>query len=71
VNEKLRAFRRVLGNGLTATRSADSGSERNLVLRADVIKAVAGGTDIYPVHSIDEGIEILAGARGTIGDEVR
>jgi len=40
---------------------------RNLMLRGDVVEAVAAGQfRIYPVATIDEGIEILTGvAAGT------
>ena len=45
---------------------------RNLILRSDVVKAVAEGKfHIYPVKIIDEGIAILTGrfANGKPGDE--
>ena len=74
VNEKIEGFFDVCRvMGLTGKQGVliPAANVRNLVLRADVIKAVAGGQfHIYPVHSIDEGIEILTGMRaGTIGDE--
>jgi predicted ATP-dependent protease len=44
---------------------------RNLILRADVVQAVAERKfHIYPVRTIDEGLEILTGMRaGRIGEE--
>jgi len=43
---------------------------RNLVLRADVIEAGAQGQfHIYPVRTIDQGIELLTGVRAGTEDE--
>jgi ATP-dependent Lon protease len=67
VNEKIEGFFdlcRVVG--LTGRQGViiPTANVRNLVLRKDVIDAVADGKfHIYPVHKIDEGLEILTRAR--------
>ena len=65
VNEKIEGFYdicRVIG--LTGTQGAliPEANVRHLVLRQDVIDAVAQGRfHIYPVRTIDEGLELLTG----------
>jgi predicted ATP-dependent protease len=67
VNEKIEGFFDVCrANGL----SGDHGviiphqNVQNLMLRQDVVDAVKEGKfHIYPVHTIDEGIEILTGVK--------
>jgi predicted ATP-dependent protease len=66
VNEKIEGFYdicRVLG--LTGSQGViiPQSNVRHLVLRLDVIDAVAAGRfHIHPVHTIDEGLEILTAA---------
>jgi predicted ATP-dependent protease len=44
---------------------------RHLILRKDVVQAVAEGRfHIYPVHTIDEGLSILTGVRADAPDGV-
>ncbi|MCJ7580490.1 MAG: AAA family ATPase [Candidatus Aminicenantes bacterium] len=67
VNEKIEGFFDVcIAKGL----SGDQGvliphqNTQNLMLRRDVVEAVKEGKfHIYPVHTIDEGIEILTGVK--------
>lgn len=73
INEKIEGFYdvcRVIG--LTGRQGVmiPAANVRNLILRADVIEAVAQGKfHIYPVRSIDEGLEILTGNRaGEVGE---
>jgi ATP-dependent Lon protease len=65
VNEKIEGFYDVCRVvGLTATQGViiPEANVRHLVLRRDVIDAVAQGQfHIYPVRTIDEGLEILTG----------
>ena len=65
VNEKIEGFFDVCkAKGLTGTQGViiPHQNVQNLMLRGDVIDAVQTGQfHIYPVHSIDEGIEILTG----------
>lgn len=65
VNEKIEGFFDVCkAKGLTGTQGViiPHQNVQNLMLRADVVKAVAEGKfHIYPVKTIDEGIEILTG----------
>jgi lon-related putative ATP-dependent protease len=76
VNEKIEGFFDVCkAKGLTGTQGVviPHQNVQNLMLRSDVIDAVkAKKFHIYPVKSIDEGIEILtgveAGAVGTDGE---
>jgi predicted ATP-dependent protease len=70
VNEKIEGFYdicRVLG--LTGSQGViiPQSNVRHLVLRRDVIDAVAAGRfHIYPVHTIDEGLEILTAGPASI-----
>jgi len=72
VNEKIEGFYdicRVLG--LTGSQGVmiPESNVRHLVLRRDVIDAVAAGRfHIYPVRKIDEGLEILTAARAGAAD---
>jgi ATP-dependent Lon protease len=65
VNEKIEGFFDVCrARGLTGSQGViiPHQNVRNLMLRSDVVEAVAGGRfHIYPVKTIDEGIEILTG----------
>ena len=65
VNEKIEGFYDVCRIvGLTGKQGAlvPAANVRHLVLRKDVVQAVADGRfHIYPVHTIDEGLSILAG----------
>jgi ATP-dependent Lon protease len=74
VNEKIEGFFDVCRvTGLTGKQGVmiPAANVRNLVLRADVVQAMAEGRfHIYPVSSIDAGLEILTGmAAGAIGEE--
>jgi predicted ATP-dependent protease len=44
---------------------------RNLILRWDVVEAVARGEfHLYPIRTVDEGLELLTGVRaGTVEEE--
>jgi hypothetical protein len=43
---------------------------RNLILRKDVQQAIADGVfHIYPIHTIDEGLELLTGYKAGSPDE--
>ena len=71
VNEKVEGFFDVCRvHGLTGTQGVliPAANVRNLVLRADVIDAVAAGQfSVYPIRTIDEGIALLSGVRaGTV-----
>ena len=75
VNEKIEGFYdvcRIVGlTGKQGVLIPDS-NIRHLVLRSDVIQAVAEGKfHIYPVRTIDEGLEILTGmaADGGVGED--
>jgi lon-related putative ATP-dependent protease len=65
VNEKIEGFFDVCrARGLTGSQGVviPHQNVQNLMLRQDVIDAVSEGQfHIYPVHSIDDGIEILTG----------
>ena len=65
VNEKIEGFFDVCkAKGLTGTQGVliPHQNVQNLMLRTDVVEAAAKGLfHIYPVQSIDEGIEILTG----------
>ncbi len=65
VNEKIEGFFDVCrAKGLTGTQGViiPHQNVQNLMLRADVVEAVAQGKfHIYPIKTIDEGIEILTG----------
>jgi lon-related putative ATP-dependent protease len=74
VNEKIEGFFDVCkAKGLKGTEGVviPHQNVQNLMLRSDVVDAVKAKTfHIYPVHSIDEGIEILTGVEaGTVGAE--
>ncbi|MEW6300336.1 MAG: ATP-binding protein, partial [Thermodesulfobacteriota bacterium] len=73
-NEKIEGFFDVCRvKGLTGKQGVliPAANVRNLVLRADVVDAVAQGRfHIYPVRTVDEGLELLTGVRaGTPEDE--
>jgi ATP-dependent Lon protease len=73
-NEKIEGFFDVCRvRGLTGQQGVmiPAANVRNLVLRADVIDAVEKGQfHVYPVRTIDEGIEILTRVRaGTVEEE--
>lgn len=74
VNEKIEGFfdvSRVIG--LTGDQGVmiPAANVRNLILRADLVQAVAEGKfHLYPVRTIDEGLEILAGVEaGEVGEK--
>ncbi|HPW18069.1 MAG TPA: ATP-binding protein [Candidatus Aminicenantes bacterium] len=73
VNEKIEGFFDVCrAKGLSGTQGVliPCQNVRNLMLRADVVDAVkAGSFHIYPVRTIDEGIEILTGVEAGEADE--
>jgi predicted ATP-dependent protease len=71
VNEKIEGFFRVCKTvGLTGRQGVliPRSNLRNLILDSEVVKAVEAGTfHIYPVETIDQGIEILTGvSAGTL-----
>jgi predicted ATP-dependent protease len=73
-NEKIEGFFDVCRvQGLTGHQGVmiPASNVRNLILRADVIEAVAQGQfHIYPIHTIDEGITLLTGVRaGTVAED--
>ena len=65
VNEKIEGFFDVCrARGLTGEQGVliPSSNVEHLMLRADVVEAVAPGQfRIYPVETVDQGIEILTG----------
>jgi ATP-dependent Lon protease len=67
VNEKIEGFYEVCkAKGLTGTQGViiPQQNAQNLMLRPDVVEAVAKGKfHIYPVRTIDEGVEILTGVQ--------
>jgi ATP-dependent Lon protease len=74
VNEKIEGFfdvSRVIG--LTGDQGVmiPAANVRNLILRADLVQAVAEGKfHLYPVRTIDEGLEILTGVEaGEVGEK--
>jgi len=74
VNEKIEGFFEVCRvQGLTGRQGVmiPAANVRNLVLRADVIEAVGQGKfHLYPIRTIDEGIELLTSVRaGTVEEE--
>jgi lon-related putative ATP-dependent protease len=74
VNEKIEGFFDVCrAKGMTGSQGVIIPHQNvlNLQLRSDVVEAVAGGKfHIYPVKTIDEGIEILTGVgAGTRGED--
>ena len=72
-NEKIEGFFDVCRvRGLTGRQGVliPAANVRNLILRQDVIAAVAQGQfHIYPVRTIDEGIELLTGVRAGTAEE--
>ena len=74
VNEKVEGFFdvcRVMGLAGDHGVMIPAANVRNLLLRADLVQAVAEGKfHLYAVHTIDEGLEILTGVRaGEVGEE--
>jgi ATP-dependent Lon protease len=74
VNEKIEGFFdmcRVMGLTRDQGVMIPAANVRNLILRDDVVQAVAEGKfHLYPVRTVDEGLEILSGARaGDVGVE--
>ncbi|HWO43003.1 MAG TPA: ATP-binding protein [Candidatus Eisenbacteria bacterium] len=73
VNEKVEGFFHVCRfKGLTGKQGVmvPEANLRNLVLRPDVIEAVRRGEfHIYPIRTIDEGIELLTGVRSGRAEE--
>ncbi|HUU38515.1 MAG TPA: ATP-binding protein [Candidatus Desulfaltia sp.] len=74
VNEKIEGFFDVCrAKGLTGTQGViiPHQNVQNLMLRQDLIEAVAAGQfHIYPIKSVDEGMEILTGVEaGTIRED--
>jgi lon-related putative ATP-dependent protease len=73
VNEKIEGFFDVCkAKGLTGTQGVliPRQNVQNLMLRADVVDAVkAGKFHVFPVTTIDEGIEILTGVEAGAADE--
>jgi lon-related putative ATP-dependent protease len=73
-NEKIEGFFDVCRvHGLTGRQGVliPASNVRNLILRADVIEAVAQGKfHVYPIRTIDEGIALLTGVcAGTVEEE--
>src|SRR5256712_3604024 len=72
-NEKIEGFFDVCRvRGLTGQQGVliPAANVRNLILRADVIEAVAQGKfHIYPIRMIDEGIALLTGVRAGTAEE--
>lgn len=68
LSEEIRQIERRFGDALLAPLLANV---RNLMLRPDVIAAVEHGQfHIYPIRTIDEGIELLTGVRaGTVEEK--
>jgi predicted ATP-dependent protease len=75
VNQKIEGFFDVCAaRGLTGTQGVmiPQANTQHLMLRADVVEACAAGRfAVYPIHAIDQGIELLtgraAGERGADG----
>jgi predicted ATP-dependent protease len=75
VNEKIEGFFDLCrARGLTGEQGVliPAANIKHLMLRHDVVEAAAAGQfHIYPIHTIDEGIEVLtgipAGERGRTG----
>jgi ATP-dependent Lon protease len=73
-NEKIEGFFDVCkAKGLTGRQGVlvPASNVRNVILRADVLEAIAQGKfHIYPIRTIDEGIALLTGVRaGTVDEE--
>ncbi len=74
VNEKIEGFFDVCRvHGLTGNQGVliPTANLRHLLLRTDVIEAVAQGRfHLYPIRTVDEGVELLTGVRaGTVEEE--
>jgi predicted ATP-dependent protease len=74
VNEKIEGFYEVCkAKGLTGKQGVmiPESNVKNLMLKEEVVKAVADGEfHVWPVETIDEGIEVLTGVpAGTCGDD--
>jgi predicted ATP-dependent protease len=73
VNEKIEGFYDVCkAKGLTGNQGVviPASNVRHLMLRQDVVDAVSSNQfHIYPIESIDEGIELLAGVKTAKCDE--
>lgn len=73
VNEKIEGFFDLCkARGLTGTQGVlvPEANRDHLVLREDVVSAVSEGQfHIYPIRSIDQGIEILTGVEAGEGDD--
>lgn len=73
VNEKIEGFFDACrGRGLTGYQGVmiPASNVHNLILREDVVRAVAEGQfHVYPVRTIDEGLEILTGIKFGALDE--
>jgi len=73
VNEKIEGFFDVCrAKGLTGTQGVliPQQNVQNLMLRAEIVDAVKGGKfHVYPVRTIDEGIEILTGVEAGVAGE--
>jgi lon-related putative ATP-dependent protease len=73
VNEKIEGFFDVCkAKGLSGTQGVliPHQNVQNLMLRSDVVDAVREGTfHVYPVRTIDEGIEILTGVEAGAADK--
>lgn len=67
VNEKIEGFYQVCkARGLTGTQGVIIPHQniKNLMLREDIVQAVAEGRfHIYPIRTVDEGMEILTGVK--------
>jgi ATP-dependent Lon protease len=72
VNEKIEGFFDVCrAKGLTGTQGVliPHQNVRNLMLRSDIVNSVREGKfHVYPVHTIDQGIEILTGVEAGVQD---
>jgi predicted ATP-dependent protease len=73
VNEKIEGFFDVCRiQGLTGQQGVliPAANVRNLLLRSDVIDAIQHGQfHLYPIRTVDEGMEILTGVRAGTPDE--
>ncbi len=73
VNEKIEGFFDICNSrGLTGGQGVliPAANIKHLMLRGDVVEAVASGRfDVYPVGTIDQGIEVLTGVPAGERDE--
>jgi predicted ATP-dependent protease len=73
VNEKIEGFFDICkARGLSGKQGVliPQANVKNLMLRADVVDAVARNLfSVYPINTIDEGIEILTGITAGVVDE--